>query len=371
MLRHLFQRSAPSSRRQLAHSYHELTYKPPEGTLEYTSSYHFRDSNEARPNGPVIAMLAAPWNPADAMVVNGTYPLSNTESGFLVDGKIAGSEGWGQVIEGHESLSVGDFVVPARPGIGTMRSHILNGDFIRINRGEELFSKYGAFEPSALFQTGGTAYRMLKDFVKIQVGDTILQNAGNSAVGILASQMAASLYGAKPVSLVRRGDRSDAQNEALKEHMLSFGRNELVLFEEDMASKTALADTLADHGLEPPKLALNGVGGSSANRITKVLQDSGVLVTYGGMSKQAFSASTALLIFRDIRIVGYWQSRWMTKQPLVERQELMSELVNMVLGGDVSLPPVKVFRLEDFQQGLEYDQSKEVIRRKVVFDCRE
>lgn len=374
LLLHRTTRPVASALRQSGRSYHELTYKLPEGKLKYNSSYHYREPSESKPNGPIIAMLAAPWNPADAMVVSGTYPLSNTEPGFLVDGNIAGSEGWGQVVavDSPSGLSAGDFVVPARPGMGTMRSHIANNsDFITLDRGEELFAKFGAFQPSALFQTGGTAYRMLKDFYTIQAGDTILQNGGNSAVGILASQMAATLFDAKPVSLVRRGKRNDEQNERLKQYLLSFGRNELVLFEEDLETKSALADALADHGLALPRLALNGVGGSSAQRMTAVLQESGVLVTYGGMSKKSFQASAAQLIFRDLQIVGYWQSRWMTQKSNCERHGLMNELVDMVLDGHVQLPQVKVFRLEDFTQGLGYDQSMEAIRRKVVFDCRE
>jgi mitochondrial enoyl-[acyl-carrier protein] reductase / trans-2-enoyl-CoA reductase len=363
----------------------------------------------------VVEFLAAPWNPADAMVVAGTYPsallLSSNNIGRTM---IAGSEGWGRVVQANASsssyLAVGDYVVPGRPGLGTMRSHYHYNTadeqehkdeqlFIKLDRGAELYTKFGPFAPAPLFQTGGTAWRLLHDFVDnnnhnnmrnnnsnntdnsnnnmdknpIRPGETILQNAGNSAVGYLVSQIA-SYLGGRPVSLVRRGRRNPAQNDQLAHELMTHGKNELVVFEEDLVadSTTTLAQILADQGLEPPRLAINAVGGRSAQHLLSSLAAGGTMVTYGGMSKQPISVATYPLLFHDVRLVGYWQSRWMAHGSTHEqRRHLMNQLVDLVLDGHISLPPTKVFRLESFVEALRWDQSEETIRCKVVFDCRE
>lgn len=53
-----------------------------------------------------------------------------------------------------------------------------------------------------------TAYRMLKDFVPLQPGDTVIQNGGNSAVGQLVIQLC-KIWNYKSVSVVR--DRPNIQ----------------------------------------------------------------------------------------------------------------------------------------------------------------
>jgi mitochondrial enoyl-[acyl-carrier protein] reductase / trans-2-enoyl-CoA reductase len=280
-------------------------------------------------------------------------------------------------------LSVGDYVVPGRPGLGTMQSHCTASKkdrWIKLDRGMQLFEKCGNFAPAALFQTGGTAYRMLHDPVEhlIRPGDTIVQNAGNSAVGYMIGQLATHLLGARVVSLVRRGNRTEEQCEQLVDELRTHGQNELVVFEDDLPedngsnpnTKSALRVLLTEHGLKRPKLALNAVGGRSAQHLISCLVEGGVMVTYGGMSRKPFGAA-APLIFRDIKLVGYWHSRWMTRASVQQRRRLINDLVEMVVNDNVTPPPIKVFPLASFAEALQWDQSGEAIRRKVVFDCRE
>jgi mitochondrial enoyl-[acyl-carrier protein] reductase / trans-2-enoyl-CoA reductase len=348
-----------------------------------------------------VAMLAAPWNPADAMNVQGRYPSPYPSSpswadptGFGEPSRVAGSEGLGQVTDilpcttSDSSIvthndpvpwQVGDYVVPGQPGLGLMRSSLFvpASAMIRLERGDELVQAIGPMAAAPLFQTGGTALRMLQRHCHnnppAKPGDVVLQNAGNSAVGVMVSQLAATM-GLQTVSFVRKGDRARVWDDVV-DYLTHRAHNALVLPEDfnatDVESVKAQLGTLSSR---PPLLALNAVGGTSADTLLNLLGSNGTLVTYGGMSRQPVKVSTSHLIFRNITLTGYWHSRWMAcESTALERHQLMNELVDVVLQGAVICPHVEVFALSNFQQAFEFEkqQSTQPIRRKIVFDCRE
>ncbi|ACI65641.1 predicted protein, partial [Phaeodactylum tricornutum CCAP 1055/1] len=262
-----------------------------------------------------VEMKAVPWNPADMNSVQGTYAILS-QSHFSPKRTVAGSSGIGVVSEMTASkdnrFAVGDWVTVAQPGLGTMRSSVWApaSSWIKISRGSELFEKHGD-GISTIFQLGGTALRMLRDFQVLRPGDCVIQNAGNSGVGWMASQLAAA-HDVSMVSLVRRGTRSAEKEDLCDQASLQDFRREL---------------QLVSH--RPRVLALNAVGGDSAGKLVKLLDRHGTLVTYGGMSMKPLSISAGHLIFQDIKVVGYWNSRWMLQHSLSQQQAMTDELVDL------------------------------------------
>jgi len=384
-----------------------------------------------------VDVHAAPWNPADLNAVQGRYPDADPmtrryrKSLCFPDFTVAGSGGIGRVAEVVQraqdvedpvcdpeefedetalSLDVGDWVTFARPGMGTMRSTMwLPGNAaLKLKRGNDLFGDGGnivaAAQASTLFQLGGTAIRLLRDFVDSEEGACsesdnesrtrfiVLQNAGNSAVGFMISQLAKILYPKRTamVSLVRRRS-TPLQTDQMVEHLTTEGKNDLVVFEEDYLGEDKdknhdavreLKGRFRDISELPPVVAYNAVGGASSDLLLGLLGPEGTHVTYGGMAKQPVTVSTSQLIFKDVRVRGYWHSRWMVRSSLREQSRMLNELVDLVLMGDdvdgdgserLRCPPVEVFRLCEFKQALECDweQSNKAIRSKIVFDCRE
>lgn len=420
-----------------------------------------------------IEMLAAAWNPADAMSVQGRYPTpqnnarvapSNnnvpndttedtndttdidnttwaasvatlTSTSTITPRSVAGSEGWGRVVEivdvgntdsdGYDhyddatatlatnrtaAVVVGDYVVPSRAGLGLCRSSLWlpESAVVRLDRGAELVAAVGPWAAAPLFQTGGTALRMLTDFAaplssdgyieaenglqqqQQRRGDIVLQNAGNSAVGFMVSQLAASM-GLHPVSFVRQ--EKDRVWTQVVDHLTLQGKNTIVLPDTNSNNPSSKADieliqsllrTVSDR---PPRLALNAVGGRSATTLLNLLGSNGTLVTYGGMSKEPVTVPTSHLIFRNVHIVGYWHSQWMAQASLTftsstpslllahrQRQQcMMNELVDGVLNGSLQCPPIQAFPLSRFREAFAFEtqQTNETVRRKVVFDCQE
>ena len=366
-----------------------------------------------------VDVHAAPWNPADANFVQGTYAspydqrnhsgitgletaLAQSkavaedirQSKYRRDAIVVGSEGIGRVshvpphVGADVKLNVGDWVTFGLPGLGTMRSSLwLPSDaLLPIRQGPKLLSSddQQALHMATLFQLGGTALRMLKDFLPPselqQDGAVILQNAGNSGVGFMLSQLTKILYPKSAmISLVRRGKRSEQDFTNLVNYLTTSGKNQLVIAEEDLADKDFFREVQSKIHNEVsnklPVIAFNSVGGSSSSHLLRLLGPGGVHVTYGGMSRQPVTVSTPQLIFRDVQVRGYWHSRWCVQQFIRQtnaQQNMIDELVGYVLSGDLVCPPAQVFSLSQYKEAIEYDESQfsAAIRKKIVFDCQ-
>jgi mitochondrial enoyl-[acyl-carrier protein] reductase / trans-2-enoyl-CoA reductase len=295
-----------------------------------------------------------------------------------------GSEGWGRVTrvlgndENDNRISEGSLVTLGASGYGTMRSSLWIPSHDLLTVPEAVWEKAGP-AGCTLFQLGGTAMRMLTDFVPLQPGDVVIQNAGNSGVGIMASQLSQAMFGASLVSVIRRGSKSAGELDQLMDYLKSTGKCSLVAIEEDLANdqqavrqfQQQLRDLSPSQQL--PKLAFNAVGGPSAQLLLKCLDAAGTMVTYGGMSGQGIQVGTPQLIFKDLRVLGYWHSRWMIQHLTPEKQEMVDALCQAMMKDEVILSPVKVFSLRDVQQGLQWQagQSNQAIRSKLVWDCQE
>jgi mitochondrial enoyl-[acyl-carrier protein] reductase / trans-2-enoyl-CoA reductase len=379
--------------------YHELSFART-GAPEKVLEYHHCSPIQSEPSGVrnsnsvlCIEVHHVPWNPADANTVQGTYPSPYSElspyrqihsSEFFPQRSVAGSEGYGRIVQCGgpigSALQVGDYVTFAQPGLGTLRSSLwLPLDAVLpIQRGTELFVEDDVTSAAVatLFQLGGTALRMLTDFVKLKPGSTVIQNAGNSGVGILVSQLAKLINkNVAVVSVVRRSSRSPKAVAELTEYLTGTAKADLVLFEEDLIDNRDAIQAAKSQieAFGTPVLALNALGGASSSVLLQLLDTEGYLVTYGGMSKQPIYAATSQLIFKNIKLSGYWNSRWMVRHCTADKLAVMSELVDAYLDKKLILPSVKAFGLSDFQAAIQHTatQSHAAIRSKAVFDCRE
>merc|ERR1719347_473338 len=87
-------------------------------------------SCQLQPGQVLAKFLLSPVNPADINVLQGTYPIRPPLPAT------GGGEGVAEVVSvgGGSDLAPGDWVVPARPMVGTWRSHVLaqTEEFIKI-----------------------------------------------------------------------------------------------------------------------------------------------------------------------------------------------------------------------------------------------
>ncbi|KAH8162566.1 hypothetical protein CIB48_g5680 [Xylaria polymorpha] len=269
----------------------------------------------------LLRTLAASINPADVNTIQGTYgakPSFSSLIGTPSPAALPGNEGVFEIVStppGSSGLAKGDWVIPAKTGFGTWRTHAVAGidSVIKVDR-----------EGLTPLQAG--------------TGDWFIQNGANSGVGRAAIQLA-RLWGYRSINVVR--DRDDpADTKALKEELVALGADHVVSEDEFLhrGFRDAVAEWTRGSG-GGIRLGLNCVGGKSAQTIAKSLGTGGTMVTYGGMARQPVALPTGLLIFKDLRFVGFWLSRW-ADADTAAKARTVNEILDLVRAGKFRDTPV-------------------------------
>lgn len=287
-------------------------------------------------NQVLVEMKAAPVHPADFNSIKGTYGRRSPLPA------IAGHEGIGIIIDvgrGVKEFHIGQQVRP-RPGIGTWREALVAEPKHLVPIPPGLSDE----QASVLSVNPGTAWRLLKDFVELKPGDWILQNAANSSVGRFVIQLARH-FGFRTINLVRREELFDE----LKEE----GADIVLLTHRDVA-KSIREQT---HG-EPIRLGLNAVGGLSALQIAKCLGVGGTLVTYGAMARKPLTIPNGLLIFKELRCVGFWMTAWYERTQPTEVESMFRKLAPLFINGTLKETIEARYDIAQFQDAIIHAQRE-------------
>lgn len=189
-----------------------------------------------------------------------------------------------------------------------------------------------------------TAYAMLRGYVgagaaapraeeRLRPGDWFAQNGANSGVGRAAVQLGRA-WGLRSVNVVRARPEGEEATGRLKEELRGLGAD-VVVTEEEAGAKEFPGRLREEFGVDGEagiRLGLNCVGGRSALSLAKVLGRGASLVTYGAMAKQPVSVPAGMLIFKDVRFVGFWVSEWSRNWP-GEKMEAVREVFRLTREG--------------------------------------
>ena len=278
----------------------------------------------------LLEMRAAAINPSDLGTIGGSY-------GTLPDlPATAGLEGVATVLEDCGELRQGDLVrIP--PGLGTWQTHLLAPakDLLKVP------ADIPADQAATAFVNPPTAWLLLREVVQLQPGDWVVQNAANSAVGIAVIQIARNL-GLRTANLVRRPE--------LVQPLLNLGADAVLLDDDDAPG------AVTEHtGGERPKLALNSVGGHSAYRLCKMLGRSGSHVTFGAMTGEPTRFPTRFLLFNDIRLTGFWVTRWLEEAGPGVAQAVEEQIFSLLRQGVLRTQIEATYPLQDWQSALQHN----------------
>ena len=281
----------------------------------------------------MVALRAAGIHYSDLGLINGTYGRLRALPA------VAGREGVGEVVAlGPETSgpSLGSLVkMPEDAGVWCEAV---------VADAAALFPippKVPLEQAALAFINPPTAWRMLHDFVQLQPGDWLIQNAGTSAVGELVTQMARHL-GLRVISVVRDVAKSSAR---LREAGAA-----VVVAEDSGYEKNPAAST----GGASIKLALNAIGGESVGRLCRAVAPGGVVVTYGGVTSDPMRFPTRFLIFNNIALRGYWNDEWAHTHPAAEVQALWNDMFRLIQDGVILQPVAALYPLAQWRAALDH-----------------
>ena len=132
---------------------------------------------------------------------------------------------------------------------------------------------------------------MLQDFVKLEPGEWLIQNAANSAIGRLVIQLAKELK-LKVVNVVK--------STPLISELKDLGATAVVLDSVDLRERVHSV-TKGD----PIKLGLDAVGGAATTVLANCLAEDGTLVSYGAVSGEPCQIPSNLLSAHGIKLRRY------------------------------------------------------------------
>lgn len=294
------------------------------------------DDTRALQSGEVrVKVLATPIHPSNLLQISGNYGIAP------VLPSTPGSEGVGQVVETSAEvthLAVGQQVLLI--GGGTWRDQIIApaASFIPLpdlgKPGPEIIEQLSMTAVNPL-----SALLMLTSFVDLKEGDWLVQSAANSAVGGYIIQLA-NQRGIKTVNIVRR--------EGLAEDLKSKGGDVVLIDGPDLVAEIASATENA-----PMVLGIDAVGGETFTRLAQSLGDGGTVVSYGVMSGKPVTLNPAMMIFNDLRIRGFWLSKWFETAPMTEKQAAFAQIIPLVASGALRANVDSRFTVSEIKQAVE------------------
>jgi len=294
----------------------------------------------------LVAMEAAPVNPSDLLLIRGWYGHRPALPAAL------GTEGIGRV------TSVGPGVDAARIGervmlVPTLR-HSTWQDHVAVDAQDALTVDPVA-DPIQLAMLGVnplTADVLLRHFVDLAPGAWVGQTGGSSAVGRCVIALARHA-GLRTISVVRRPE--------VAAELLAAGADAVVVDGSDLADQ--IKDAL---GGERLALVLDPIAGEAVMELAARLVHGGTVVSYGGMSGGLVAIAPADLIFRDLKVRGFWQKHWLDATPREEVAASYARLAGLVVDGVLHSPVAATYPLERFPDALAHATRKDRVG-KVLF----
>ena len=296
-------------------------------------------------NEALVRVKAAPINPADLNQIEGKYPVRAPLPAT------PGFEGAGLIEE------VGSAVKDYAPGqlvilphnLGTWREAMA----VKASQLTVVPNEIEPEQAATLKINPITAWRLLHDFVRLEPGDWVIQNAANSAVGRAVIAIGRDL-GLRTLNLVRR--------EELIEELRREG-GDVVLLDNEEAREAATETT----NRAAIRLGINQVGGDSALRLAKMVAPEAVIVTIGAMSLQPLRLPNGLLIFKNLHFTGFWVNKWYEKASPAERAQTFDHIFSLARRRLLQTKIERAYSLGEFAAAIAHaEQSQRA--GKIIFE---
>ncbi len=294
------------------------------------------------PGELVVRIEAAGINPADILMIEGSYAVvPQTPCRLGIEG--AGTVG--AVGAGVEGLAVGDKVLSLARNNWCTEQLLKPQEVVKLPAGIDML------QAGMLKANPASALLMLTDYVDLQPGDWVLQDAGNSAVGLNLASIARA-RGLRTVSIVRR-DSAVAPVRAA-------GGDAVLVDGPDLPARIREATGGADI-----RLAIDAVAGPIVETLGDALAEGGTVVNYGLLSGRPCQLRADQVVFKDIRLVGFWLAKVMLTLGYERIAAMYRDLAGYVMDGVIAIPVEATYPLAEIAKALAH-AKREARGGKVV-----
>lgn len=290
----------------------------------------------------LLEIEAFPINPADLLTLSGDYAVRPKLPASL------GAEGVGRVVQvgpNVRQISIGDRVLPLGRDNWVQRKIEKESNVISL-------PNMDAHQAAMLKVNPATAWFMLHDYVALQQGDMLLQNAANSGVGMNLIKLAES-RGIKTINIVRRPELVPFLQD-------KYGAFAVLVSGPDIAGQ--VAEVAGDSSLQ---LGVDAVGGEATRLLAKCLQPGGTVVNYGLLSGQPCVIDPHDLIFRGITLTGFWLAKTLGASGRDQLEKVYAELSKLVAQNVLHVPVETTYPIDQIKAAVahagRYGRSGKII----------
>jgi mitochondrial enoyl-[acyl-carrier protein] reductase / trans-2-enoyl-CoA reductase len=283
----------------------------------------------------VIEVLAFPINPADLLTITGGYairPQLPATLGAECVGRIAA------VGSNVRQLAVGDRVINLGRDNWCQQLKVPAAQVLKVP------AQADVLQLAMLKVNPATARLMLREYVDLQPGDWVIQDAANSGVGTCLIELAKT-DGIRTVNVVRRA--------SLSEPLQALGADAVIVDGDDLAERVRQATRGA-----PIRLAIDAIGGAMVLRLADCLAEGGTVVNYGLLSGQPCQLGAHHTIFKSITLTGFWLQKALTSMPRPDIERLYAELGGRVADGTLRVEIESTYPIEEIKEALAHAERE-------------
>ena len=291
------------------------------------------DVGAPRADEIVIDVLAFPINSADLLFCRGRYQSPRVCRQRRVPNASAASR---QSVTAS-LMRPGDLVIHLQRENWVQRRRVAAPDAI------SLPADLDVMQGAMLRINPATALCLIEGPVGLRLGDWVIQNAANSAVG----RHLPALAEGRRVHTIAVVNRSDVATG-----LQALGADAVLRDGPDLTERAQGAA-----GGAPILLGIDAIGGEAGRRIGDCLADVGFVVSYGALNGNDPVLSRAALM-RGVGMIGFGLSYSLARRTRAQVRELYADLAAKIRDGMLRAPVEATYGIEDIKEALVHAQRR-------------
>ena len=303
-----------------------------------------RPSAALKPGQVRVRVTAAGVNFVDALIVQGLYQI---KPGLPFT---PGSEAVGIVIEiaaGVDAgISVGQRVL-VTSGAGAFATEVV----VPARSVTAVPDALTDGQAATFMQSYATAYFALVHRAQMKSGQWLLVLGAGGGVGLAAVDVGHAL-GLQVIAAASSADKRE----------LASSRGAVAVIDSTTDDVKALAKEISGDGVDA---VYDPVGGTLAEQCLRALRDDGQFLVIGFASGQIPQLPANQVLLRNRRVTGVEWGGWVIKHP-EENQQMMSEILGLIVAGEVHPVEPVSYRFDDAAQALADQQNRHVTGKAVL-----